>query len=340
MILNKYFLFLLCSFFLTGCASFNISDLVNSQKLTLISGDTDIPLSLSSSNSTDYREKSCRKAWLSKDTKITYETVQEKSSEEHTFFINRPIRHFEGIKSATINDGRLQIYFWGKGEVEEYSSPIYRSVSLEKFEARPAGTLVWSTLGLGLPLLLAPSGTINRAFGCTDETVNKKYANASFKQKTGKTQWTNFHKSQRLIITGIGNPIEINAVADSINGISVIDLTDQIQKTSFLDTSKVMISCVTCVIEIDKDQSISTFAGKSYTFSHDFRVFKKYLLDRDDALAKNQVKDSVPKVNKNSDTVSSKSDTSRIETTTQRCKKLGLMENSSDFSLCVKSLSK
>lgn len=334
-------LFLVC-LLLSGCASFNISDLINSQNIALESGRAEIPLSLSYSNSKDYREKNCRNVWLSKDTKISYDTVQEKSSEDHTFYVNTPIRHFQGIKSAVISDGKLQVYFWGKGEVEEYSAPIYRSVSRENFEARPAGTLVWSTLGLGLPLILNPANTAKRAFGCTDETVNKKYANVTHKQKTGKSQWTDFYKSQTLIITGLGNPIEVSVVPNAKNGVGIVDLTNNIKTYSLPDMARVNIDCVTCVIEIDKEQSIASMASKTFTASYDVKAFKRTLAEREEAIVKSQVKDPIPApvVNKKSDTVSSKNDTSRIETATQRCKKLGLIESSSDFSLCVKSLSK
>lgn len=339
---KTYAHFILVGFILSGCASFNISDLINSQNIALESGRTDIPLSLSFSNSKDYREKNCRNVWLSKDTKISYETVQEKSSEDHTFYVNTPVRHFQGIKSTVVNDGRLQIYFWGKGEVEEYSAPIYRSVSKENFEARPAGTLVWSTLGLGLPLLLNPANTVKRAFGCTDETVNNKYANVTYKQKTGKSQWTDFYKPQTLIITGLGNPIEVNVVPNSKNGVGIVDLTDNIKKYPLPDIVRVNVDCVTCVIEIDKEQSIASMASKTSSTTYDVKAFKRIHAEREEALAKSQVRDSIPipVINKKSDTVSSKSDTSRIETAAQRCKKLGLIESSSDFSLCVKSLSK
>lgn len=339
---NSRFPFIFIILLLSGCTSFNISDLINSQNIALQSGNADIPLSLSYSNSKDYREKNCRKVWMSKDTKISYETIQEKSSEDHFFYINTPIRHFQGIKSAVINDGKLQIHFWGKGEVEEYSAPIYRSVFLENFEARPAGTLVWSTLGLGLPLLLNPSGTVKRAFGCTDETVNTKYANVSHKQKTGKTQWTDFYKSQRLIVTGLGDPFEINVMPNLKNGVAVVDLTDNIRKSPLSEVAKVNIDCVTCVIEIDKEQSIASMASKTSTIPYDVKNFKRILAERDEALSKSQLVDStpVPIVNKKSDTVKSKSDSTRIETAIQRCRNLGLIENSSDFSLCVKSLTK
>jgi hypothetical protein len=334
--------FIFVCLLLSGCASFNISDLINSQNVALESGRTDIPLSLSYSNSKDYREKNCRKVWMSNDTKISYETIQEKSSEDHTFYLNTPIRHFQGIKTTVIHDGKLQISFWGKGEVEEYSAPIYRTVSLENFEARPAGTLVWSTLGLGLPLLLNPSGTAKRAFGCTDETVNRKYANVTHKQKTGKAQWTDFYRRQTLVITGLGNAFEVNVVPNLKSGIGIIDLTDNIKKNPLPDIIKINVDCVTCVIEIDKEQSIASMASKSSTLTYDIGSFKRMLVERDEALAKSQVKDPIPAplANKKSDTVNLKSDSSKIETATQRCKKLGLLESSSDFSLCVKSLTK
>jgi hypothetical protein len=339
---KSYSYFILVSILLSGCTSFNISDLINSQNIALESGRTDIPLSLSYSNSKDYREKNCRKVWMSNDTKISYETVQEKSSEDHTFYINTPIRHFQGIKSTVINDGKLQIYFWGKGEVEEFLAPIYRTVSLENFEARPAGTLAWSTLGLGLPLLLNPSGTVKRAFGCTDETVNKKYANVTHKQKTGKTQWTDFYKPQTLIITGLGNPLEVNVVPNPRSGIGVVDLTDNIKKYQLSDVVRVNVDCVSCVVEIDKEQSIASIASKISAITYDVKTFKRLLIEREEALTKNQVKDPtpVPVTNKKSDTLNLKSDSSRIESATQRCKKLGLVESTSDFLLCMKSLSK
>jgi len=333
---------ILVGFILSGCASFNISDLINSQNIVLESGKKDIPLSLSYSNSKDYREKNCRNVWLSKDTKISYETVQEKSSEDHTFYVNTPVRHFQGVKSTLINDGRLQIYFWGKGEVEEYSAPIYRSVFRENFEARPAGTLVLSTLGLGLPLLLNPANTAKRAFGCTDETVNSKYANVTHKQKTGKSQWTDFYKPQTLIINGLGNPIEVTVVPNAKNGVGIVDLTNNLKKYPLPDMVRVNVDCVTCVIEINKEQSIASIASKTSTASYDVKTFKRVIAEREEALSKNQVKDTIPiaVANKKSDTVNPKTDASRIDSATQRCKKLGLIENSSDFSLCIKSLSK
>jgi hypothetical protein len=337
-----YALFTLVGVILSGCASFNISDLINSQNIALESGKTDIPLSLSYSNSKDYREKNCRNVWLSKDTKISYETVQEKSSEDHTFYVNTPVRHFQGIKSSVIVDGKLQVHFWGKGEVEEYSAPIYRSVFRENFEARPAGTIVLSTLGLGLPLLLNPANTAKRAFGCTDETVNTKYANVTYKQKTGKSQWTDFYKPQTLIINGLGNPVEVTVVPNPKNGVGIVDLTNNLKKYLLPDMVRVNVDCITCVIEIDKQQSIASMASKTSSTSYDIKNFKRVLAEREEALAKSQVKDSIPVavVNKKSDTVNLKSNNSRIDTATQRCKKLGLVESSSDFSLCVKSLSK
>jgi hypothetical protein len=327
---------------LSGCASFNISDLINSQNIALESGKTDIPLSLSYSNSKDYREKNCRNVWLSKDTKISYETVQEKSSDDHTFYTNTPVRHFQGIKSSVIIDGRLQVHFWGKGEVEEYSAPIYRSVFREIFEARPAGTLVLSTLGLGLPLLFSPGNTAKRAFGCTDETVNTKYANVTHKQKTGKSQWTDFYKPQTLIINGLGDPVEVTVVPNSKNGVGIVDLTDNIKKYQLPDMVRVNVNCITCVIEIDKEQSIASMASKASSTSYDVKTYKRILAEREEALAKSHIKDPVPfaVLNKKSDAVNPKSDTSRVDTATQRCKKLGLIESTSDFSLCVKSLTK
>lgn len=324
-------------FILSGCAPFNISDLVNSQNPKLYSGTSDIQLDLSYANDKDYRKRNCRDVWLSNDTKVSYETIYEKSSESHSFYIDTPLRHFEGIKNILVKDGKLHIHFFGKAEVEEYSAPIYRTIHQEHFEARPTGTLIWSAVGLGLPLLLSPSNTVKRAFGCTDETVKNKYANVTYKNKTGNKQWTDFHKTQQLTISGLDNQIEVTVVPNTLTGVAVVDLSDLIAKTNLLDISNLIIDCTTCVVELDKEQTIISLASKKIAINHDFRPYKNAIQVHNQTQVTNT---ESPSSNKFDETNRSPVATNKIASHAEKCKRLGLTPGSEDFVLCLKSLGK
>jgi hypothetical protein len=276
-------LILLPTFLLNACAPvpFNVSDVVNSKKIPLYPEKSNINLSLSSGDKLDYREQTCwNSGWGSKGAQINYETVQEKSSENYSFYLDKANKHFEGLRGITVRNDKLHIYFVGKAEVEEYSAPIYRTVKKSNYEARPGSTLFLSLLGLGIPLLVNPSGTAKRAFGCTDENVLRKYAAIDLKEKTGNLQWTDFHKTQKVVISGLGKDFEYSAMPSNVNGEVIVDLKEHIARNEFKETSTIQVSCLTCVLELSKEESIVGFATKNLTTSYDFRPLKAQIFER------------------------------------------------------------
>jgi hypothetical protein len=276
-------------FALSGCATtpsqkISFSDVGKKPVPKMYSEAENINVNLNSADKRDYREMTCaNSAWGSKGAEIKYQTEEEKSSDDFTFYTNNFVRHLEGIRHASVLHDKLQIVFYGRGQVAEFTAPIYRTVNKTIYEARPGSTLFATVLLLGLPLLFTPTDTAKRAFGCTDERVVKKYVNVSQKRETGNVSWLDTHKKQTLIIDGVGQSFSID-VTPPESGQILINLRPRVEQGVVDNIAKIQISCPTCVIDTGKDssqeESIASMAKKVYVFEHDFRPVKNEIQEK------------------------------------------------------------
>ena len=104
-----------------------------------------------------------------------------------------------------------------------------------------------------------------------------------------------------------------------------------------LDISNLIIDCTTCIVELDKEQTIVSLASKRMAINHDFRPYKNAIQERNQTQVANA---ESPSSNKFDETNRSPVATAKIASQAEKCKRLGLTPGSEDFLLCLKSLSK
>jgi hypothetical protein len=175
------------------------------------------------------------------DKKLVWETPFE-SKREATY----GIANLSFFKAPSSNIPYLDIALLGKVKNIEYEANVEKVIEEKIYDARPGGTLIGTTILLGLPLIFSPGKTFDNAFGCTEEVSSKLITSQTDRVPTGKEEWVDFSPSsaRMRITTSEGSSFEqLMMIKD---GVVSVKLEDYINLRKSKDQVNIKVLCLTC----------------------------------------------------------------------------------------------
>jgi hypothetical protein len=191
------------------------------------------------------------------DKKLVWDATYE-SKRQATY----GIANLSFYKAPSSNTLYLDVALLGKVKNIEYEANVEKVIEEKIYEASPGGTLIGTTILLGLPLIFSPGKTFDNAFGCTEEVSSKFTASQTNRVPTGNEEWADFSPdSVRLrITTSEGSSFEESLT--TIGGTISVKVEDLIlSKSKGLVNIKVL--CLTCTNLKNDDLGVTFLDSKN-----------------------------------------------------------------------------